>query len=124
MSPSRRPAGALLLALTVLSLSACGGVSPSPSPPQTARVQGTAMLAGGPAPGSARPLPGITVAVHEDDRHGKIVATAKTDTSGAFEVDLPPGTYTLILVSDGAVPETVTLEPGDDTTVTLYIQAP
>jgi hypothetical protein len=81
------------------------------------------MLAGGPAPGSARPWPGVTVAVHEGDRHGKIVAKAKTDTSAAFEVDLPPGTHTLILVSDGAAPKAVTLEPGEHATVTLYIQA-
>jgi hypothetical protein len=81
------------------------------------------MIVGGPYPGSARPVPGITVAVHEGGRYGKIVANAQTDSSGAFTVDTPAGTYTLILVSDGAAPRTIALEPGEHATVTLCIQA-
>ncbi len=81
------------------------------------------MLGGGPYPGIVRTEPGMTVAVHEGDLHGRIVATTKADSSGAFKVDLPPGTYTLIEVSDGALPQIVTVEPGKYVTVTLWIAA-
>ena len=81
------------------------------------------MLGGGPPPGIVLSEPGMTVAVHEGDLHGEIVATATADSSAAFKVDLPPGTYTLIMISDGAMPQTVTVEPGKYVTVTLWIAA-
>jgi hypothetical protein len=83
-----------------------------------------AMLAGGPAPGSPRPEPGVAIAVHEGDLRGAIVARTTADSSGAFKVNLPPGTYTLIEVSDAAVSQTVTVEPGKYVSVTLTIDAP
>ena len=115
---------AIILAVLMLSLSACGGASPSPSPtsPQAGGVRGMAMIEGGPTAGP-RPEPGITVTVHEGDLHGAIVARTKADASGAFRVDLPPGIYALIEDSSAAVPQTVTVAPGRYVTVTLTIQA-
>ncbi len=52
------------------------------------------------------------------------MARTKADPSGAFRVDLSPGTYTLIEVSGAAVSQTVTVEPGEYVTVTLTIDAP
>jgi hypothetical protein len=109
---------ALLLASLLLLLSACG----SPSPTLHSGVQGKGMITGGPKAGS-RPDPGVTVAVHRGDLHGAIVAKVKADSSGAFRVDLPPGTYTLVEVSGSAVPRTVTVEPGKYVKVTLRINA-
>ena len=115
---------ALVLALTTLSLSACGAASPSasPTPSQTSGVRGKAMFAG-PFEAGSQPRPGVTVEVHQGDVHGTIVAKTVADPSGAFKVELPPGTYTLIEVSDGAPPKTVTVEPGRYVTVTLTIIA-
>jgi hypothetical protein len=111
---------AALVALTTLSLSSCGTAARSVN----SGVQGMAMIAGGPAPGSPRPEPGVAIVVHEGDLHGTIVARTKADPSGAFRVDLSPGTYTLIEVSGAAVSQTVIVEPGKYVTVTLTIDAP
>ena len=109
-----------LVALAMLSLSSCGAAAPSAH----SGVQGMAMLAGGPAPGSPRPEPGVAIAVHEGDLHGTIVARTKADPSGAFKVALSPGIYTLIEASDAAESQTVVVEPGKYVTVTLTIDAP
>ena len=86
-------------------------------------VQGTALIEGGPAPGNPRPEPGVTVAVHKGGLHGTIVARTKASPSGAFKISLSPGKYTLVEVSDAAVPRTVTVKPGKYVTVVLTIQA-
>ena len=109
-----------LVALVMLSLSSCG----TAAPPAHSGVRGMAMIAGGPAPGSPRPEPGVAIAVHEGDIHGTIVTRTKADVSGAFKVDLSPGTYTLVEVSGAAVSQTVTIEPEKYLTVTLTIDAP
>jgi hypothetical protein len=117
---------AVLLALAVLALSACGGASPSPSPTPslTSGVQGKVMFSGGPAPGSQGPMPGVAVAVHEGDFDGKIVAKVTADSAGAFKLDLPPGTYTLSADVTGAGPKTVSVEPGKYARITLWDQVP
>jgi hypothetical protein len=117
---SRRFVITPLVALAMLSLSSCGTAAQSAH----SGVQGVAMIAGGPAPGSPRPEPGVAIVVHEGDLHGTIVARTKADPSGAFKVDLSPGAYTLIEGSDAAQPQTVTVEPGKYVTVTLTIDAP
>jgi hypothetical protein len=117
---SHRLVIAPLIALAMLSLSSCGTAARSAH----SGVQGMAMIAGGPAPGSPRPEPGVAIAVHEGNLHGTIVARTKADPSGAFKVDLSPGTYTLIETSDAAVSQTVTVKPGKYVSVTLTIDAP
>jgi len=112
----------VVLAGAVLSISACGGASPTPSPSATLRsgVHGLSLvevLAPTPAP-----QPYATIAVHEGDLEGAVVAKTKADSTGAFTVDLTPGTYTLVQVFGGAVPKTVTVVPGRYTTVKLTIQ--
>lgn len=111
---------ATLVAVAMLLLSSCGAAAR----PAHSGVQGMAMLAGGPAPGSPRPEPGVAIAVHEGDVHGTIVARTTAGPSGAFKVDLSPGAYTLIEVSGAAVSQTVSVEPGKYVTVTLTIDAP
>jgi hypothetical protein len=106
---------AILTAVLLLSLAACGSASGG--------VQGTALIEGGPAPGNPRPEPGATVAVHKGGLHGTIVARTKASPSGAFKISLSPGKYTLVEVSDAAVPRTVTVKPGKYVTVVLTIQA-
>lgn len=109
-----------LVCFAVLTLSSCGTGARSAD----SGVRGVAMIAGGPAPGSPRPEPGVAIVVHKGDLHGKIVARTTAASSGAFKVDLSPGTYTLVEVSGAAVSRTVTVEPGTYVAVTLQIDAP
>lgn len=115
-----------LFALAVPSLSTCGTASTPQlsTPPQTSGVRGMAKIVGGPAPGTSRPTPGVTIVVHEGDIHGRIVVKSKTDSSGAFKIDLPPGTYTLNeSFAPAAAPQTVTVEAGKYVSVTITISA-
>jgi hypothetical protein len=105
----------LLVVLTALFLSSCGG-SPSSG------VQGKALILGGPVR-TPQPQVGVTVAVHRNELDGPVVAKTSVGTDGGFKFDLPPGTYTLIEVSDAAVPETVVVEPGWYVDVKLFIMA-
>lgn len=112
----------VVLAGGILSISACGGTSPAPSPSPTPRsgVHGLSLvevLAPTPAP-----QPYATIAVHQGDLKGAVVAQTKADSTGAFTVDLAPGTYTLVQVFGGAVPKTVTVVSGRYATVKLTIQ--
>ena len=117
----------LLSALAMLSVSACGTASSSPSPTASldSGVQGRAMITGGPAPGSPRPNAGVAVAVHQGDLGGRVVTEVTADSSGAFAVDLPPGRYTLIEVTGfGATPKTLSVQPGSYVKATLWVHVP
>ena len=105
---------AILTSLVLLSLAACGSAPGG--------VQGTALIAGGPPPGSPRPEP-VTIAVHKGNLQSAIVARTKASPTGAFRIGLSPGNYTLVEISDAAVPRTVTVKPGKYVTVALTIQA-
>jgi hypothetical protein len=107
---------AILTAVLLLSLAACGNSA-------SGGVQGTALIAGGPAPGSPRPEPGVTIAVHKGNLQGAIVARTKASPTGAFRISLSPGNYTLVEISDAARPRTVTVKPGKYVTIVLTIQA-
>jgi len=115
----------LALALLMVMVPACGNDSPTPTPSSSTAsgVQGKALIDGGPAPGSPRPQGGVTVAVHEGTLDGPVVAESRAGMDGSFRFELPPGTYTLIEVSDAAFPETVVVQPGQFADVTLYIHA-
>jgi hypothetical protein len=67
--------------------------------------------------------PGCTIAVHRGNLRGELIARTEADSTGAFKIDLAPGTYTLVQVFGGAVPKTVTVQPGQYITVKLVIQA-
>ncbi len=89
-------AAAVLLATT---LTGCGGgdkpepkagpTAPPTSPPATGMVQGRLVTVGGPAPGTAKPVPG-TVTFQGPD--GSTTRT-EVDESGRFAIGLYPGSY-------------------------------
>jgi hypothetical protein len=105
----------LLLALTVLASASCG------TRPEPSGVQGKAWSAGGPYPGTARPDSSAGIVLHAGDLQGEIVAKTTADASGAFKIDLPPGTYAFVVGPTFAIThaETVTVEPGKFVTVRL-----
>ena len=114
----------VVLTAVPVSASACGDTSPTSSPTATpgSGVQGLSMMVGG-LFSTPWPEAGVTIAVHEGDLTGAVVARTEADSTGAFKIDLAPGTYTLTQVSDGAVPKTVTVVPDQYLTVRLMIQA-
>jgi hypothetical protein len=120
---ARMVAGLALFTLVGLALPACGGSpAPSPSPSPSSGVRGVSMIVGGLA-STPWPQPGTTIAVHEGSLDGAVVARTKAGAHGVFVVDLQPGRYTLVQVSDAAMPKTVTVTPGDYASVKLIIQA-
>jgi hypothetical protein len=114
----------VFIVLVVVLASACGSPSPSPSPSATmaSGVQGIALLRG-PISDQPEPRPGVRVLVHDGDLSGPLVASVMPDAQGEFSADLPPGTYTLIQDSDGAMPTSATVLPGRYATVEVAVQA-
>ena len=121
---SRLAAPLAVLAVTVLALAACGtSPSPSPSPTVESGVRGISLIVGGPAPGGPRPDPGPQIAIHRGSLHGPVVARIRTDAHGKFSVSLKPGRYTLVQLSDSALPKTVTVPAHGFVSVKLLIEA-
>jgi hypothetical protein len=97
-------------------------ITPPPPGLQTG-IEGVAMV--GPispisVPGvpNSRPLPGAIIDV-EPPTGGAVIAQARTDDSGRFQLSLPPGTYLLVPLPPTpgrpfprGTPETVTVPPG------------
>ena len=106
--------------VSILVLVACG-TSPSPSP--SSGVRGKALIVGGVAPGGPRPMSGVTVAVHRGQLRGPIVAKGQAASDGSFKFELSPGTYTLVEVSDAAVPQTLLVTSGQYARVRLLVRA-
>ena len=79
-----------MLALTaaVLMLTALAGCSQGA--PKTAALTGYLRASGGPAPGTAYPVPGTITA---ENTNGTFPATVASD--GTYDLSLPPGTYTV-----------------------------
>ena len=76
------------------------------------------------------PTPNITIAAHKGDSRGEILGTATSDATGRFQIDLPPGNYTLVpnippdfafgaVPASGAVSASATVEPGRYVHVTV-----
>jgi hypothetical protein len=126
VSDKRPPAVVGILILLVaagLAVAACAqSPAPSPSPSVSSGVRGISLIAGGPGD-TRRPEPGIRVAVYLGGFDGQLVARTKADAQGKFSVALEPGRYTLVQISEGAVPETVTVPPGEYVRVKLFIAA-
>ena len=61
--------------------------------------------------------------MHEGDLDGEVVARTTADANGQFTVDLKPGRYTVVQLSDAARPGTVTVPSGQYVSVKLTIQA-
>jgi hypothetical protein len=98
---------ALAVILVVVAVAACApagsGSTASPAPPTTVRVTGH-VTAGPtcpvernpPDPSCApRPVTGAEVRVVRDDAAGAVIAQAMTDATGAYTLDVPPGSYRL-----------------------------
>jgi len=66
------------------------------------------------------PQPDNTITVYAGTAKDAIVAKGRTDSSGAFAIDLPPGTYTVVWWPTH--PEIVTVEPGKYVTLDLVMQ--
>jgi len=118
----------LVAVLALLLLSSCGGAARGPAS-GTSGVRGVAMAGGGPAPAGHMPSPwpvrNCGVLVRKGDAQGSIVARTKTDQTGRFSIDLPPGTYTLVQSAPvGATPKTVIVAPGKYVEVTLWQGVP
>jgi hypothetical protein len=109
-----------------LLLGACGTQQPAASP-SAARVTGT--VAAGPISPVARPGVPATRPVHgatvEAVRGTEIMAVARTDHAGRYQLTLPPGTYIIIAKADRyfskSKNETVTLAPGQTLKISFLI---
>jgi hypothetical protein len=72
---------------------------------------------------NTRPVPGASV---EAQRGSKVVATARTDGAGHYELKLQPGTYEIRAISDGypfarPQPKVVTVFAGQPETVDFVL---
>jgi Carboxypeptidase regulatory-like domain len=102
---------------------------PSTASTKTGRIEGQIVLypaspvarAGEP---NQRGIPGQVVVV---DATGTVVTQVTSDSKGLFQVDLPPGRYTLRLASTGSFgssePQPVTIESGRVTKTVLTFDA-
>lgn len=68
-------------------------------------IQGRLQMAGGPAPGTPRPITGDITVHRGTTTDGQIVATGKADSNGRFVIDVATGSYTLTgtspMIQDG-----------------------
>jgi len=121
-----RSLACLLLLAAMSVLTACDSDKPAASsdPAAASGVRGTVVAVDG-LHGGPRPRPGGSVVAHSGGPEGRVVGTGTVDADGAFEIDLPAGTYTLVQTgSFGKSPEfaTVTVEPGRYSDATLALQ--
>jgi carboxypeptidase family protein len=115
----------IALILVAVAVAACGGNGAGDG---TSGIRGRA-LAGPQCPveveGSPCPdLPYAGTVIAIDTESGEEF-TVETDSQGRFELPLEPGTYEISIVSESsppfAKPQTVTVEPGSFTQVTVSV---
>jgi len=78
----------LALGVAAAALSACSG--PSPAIPVSGTLVGHLRQVGGPPPGIDRPVPGTMTIT------GPVTKQIHVGSDGAYSVELPPGSYTLM----------------------------
>ena len=113
------------LALVVVALASCGGEGAGDG---TSGIRGQA-LAGPQCPveTQASPCPPVPYegTVVATDVESGAEHTVDTDADGRFELPLEPGTYEVTIVSESsppfAKPQTVTVEPGSFTEITVSV---
>ena len=97
-----------------------------------AEVVGQLHVAGGPAPGIDKPIPG-RIELHRDSQAGEIVGTAQAGDDGTFRLTVVPGTYELVAISPRVVlgrqgtpcgGTTASLHAGPNPAVTVYCLIP
>jgi hypothetical protein len=127
---------AMLALFVALALCSCGlqttPMHPSERPPvqhsvlpprPTSGIRGTNEFIGGPlgaATSTPRPWQSVIV-VHVGRGGGRVVARVQTDTSGHFEIELPPGEYTLKV--ERGTSKAVKVLPGSFTTTDIVTPA-
>ena len=115
----------LISAMLLLAGCRTGAPGASQGSRQASGVRGWALIAGGPAPGTARPVRGVVVVAHSGGPGGSVAGSSTADASGLFKIDLSPGTYTLVQTGtygEHAPPQVVTVEPGTYATVMMTLQ--
>ena len=107
-------------------VAACGTQRPAASPPAS-EVTGTVVA--GPVSPVARPgtptTRPVSRATVEAQRGTEVVAVARTDRAGHYELRLPPGTYVILAKADRYFArmssQTVTLSAGETRKIDLLI---
>ena len=119
-------AAVLVVALLVAGCAASSGRQLS-APPKPSGIRGTSTLRGGGAQGvgTAGPDPmEAAIVVRPAAASAGIVATATTDKSGAYRIDLPPGRYTVEWAHGSAFQtRTVDVVPGKYAIVDFQLTA-
>jgi hypothetical protein len=100
----------VIAGLSLSLLWACtskGAMTPTPTStrattPAMAQVVGQLHVAGGPAPGIDKPIPG-RIEAHRDTPAGELVSTAEAGEDGSFRMTLSPGSYALVASSPRVV---------------------
>ena len=123
------------LGMSTALLAACGGAQPGASTAPPGHIRGSFTLTAGPVPSCAgaspcpspyvQPVAHATITVAHPD--GAVVATTTTDAAGAFNVDVPPGSYVVSTpppAEPGRFIEDVTVTAGQTADVTLQITEP
>jgi len=106
--PSLAKSAVLVTGVALGLMPACTSKSPgkpvatSATTTPMADVVGRLHVAGGPAPGIDKPIPG-RIEAHRDTQAGQVAATADAGDDGAFHMTLPPGSYVLVATSPNVV---------------------
>ena len=107
-----------------------GSVSSSPAPQQRSGIRGVTMVDGGcPVVRSAAPCPDRPVAAKVTAGEGATVRSVVSDSTGRFELALPPGTYQVQASSPDGSPvpvagaRPVVVHPAAFTTVTIHLDS-
>jgi hypothetical protein len=97
----------LTLALVCLVQVGCAGTAHHAA---EAKVRGTIVTAGGPAPGAPRPVPGASFRLVPVNAAGSAIP-GHTDAHGRFAVAAPPGTYRVVMLAHTPMSDGTPIQP-------------